>query len=99
MSMFAAATVAVLVTMALALARALLGPTVFDRIMAVNAFGTLTVLLIAVFGFLTGRPEFTDIALVYALINFIATIAVTRYVQHGPRGEPIAGPGDDGGDI
>ena len=99
MSMFAAATLAVLVAMALALLRALLGPTVFDRIMAVNAFGTLTVLLIAVVGFLAGRPEFTDIALVYALINFIATIAVVRYVQHGPRGQPITGGGDEGGDI
>jgi multicomponent Na+:H+ antiporter subunit F len=56
--MFVAATLAILVTMALALARALLGPTVYDRILAVNAFGTKTVLLIAVVGFLTGRPDF-----------------------------------------
>lgn len=97
--MFAAATLAVLVAMGLALVRALLGPSVFDRIVAVNAFGTLTVLLIAVLGYLMGRPEFTDIALVYALINFIATIAVTRYVQHGPNDEPITGKADDGGDI
>jgi len=99
MTMFAAGTAAVLVAMLLVLARALLGPTVFDRIMAVNAFGTLTVLLIAMLGFLSGRPEFTDIALVYALINFIATIAVVRYVQHRPHGQPIAGGGDEGGDI
>ena len=70
--MFAAATLALLVTMGLALTRALLGPTVYDRVLAVNSFGTKTVLLIAVFGFLTGRPEFLDIALIYALINFIA---------------------------
>lgn len=99
MTMFAAATLALLVTMVLALVRALLGPTVFDRILAVNAFGTLTVLLIAVLGFLAGRPEFTDIALVYAMINFIATIAVIRYVHHGPRREPIGGSGSEASDI
>ena len=100
MSMFAAATIAVLVAMAMALLRSLLGPTVFDRLMAVNAFGTLTVLLIAVLGFLAGRPEFLDIALVYALINFISTIAVIRYVQHGRHDQPLGGGGSDqGGDI
>ena len=77
--MFAAATLAVLVTMGLALIRAFRGPTVYDRILAVNMFGTKTVLFIAVFGFLTGRPGFLDIALVYALINFISTVAVLRF--------------------
>ena len=86
--MFSAATVAILLVMAMALARAVLGPSVYDRIMAVNAFGTLTVALIAVFGFLTDRPEFLDIALVYALINFIGTIAVTKYVQFSTLGSP-----------
>lgn len=80
--MFAAAAVAILVTMAMALFRALKGPSVFDRILAINAFGTLTVILIAVHGFLTGRPEFLDLALVYALINFIGTIAVTKFVTY-----------------
>ena len=80
MSMFASAIAAVLVSMLLALVRALRGPTVYDRILAVNAFGTLTVMLIAVHGFLVGRPEFLDLALIYALINFIGTIAVTKYV-------------------
>ena len=77
--MFGAASLAILVIMAMALARALMGPTVFDRILAVNLFGTLTVVLIALLGFLIDRPEFLDIALVYALINFIGTIAVTKY--------------------
>ncbi len=81
--MFAAATVAVLITMALSFTRAALGPTVFDRILAVNVFGTQTVLLIAVAGFLMGRPEFLDLALVYALINFIGTIAVLKFVRYG----------------
>lgn len=84
--MFAAAALAILVTMCLALIRASLGPTVYDRILAVNMFGTKTVLLIAVFGFLTGRPDFLDIALVYALINFIATIAVLKFFEYGDLG-------------
>ncbi|MEE8535735.1 MAG: monovalent cation/H+ antiporter complex subunit F [Kiloniellales bacterium] len=89
--MFAAASIAVLVVMGMALARAVLGPTVYDRILAVNAFGALTVALIAVFGFLTERPEFLDIALVYALINFIGTIAVTKYVEYSHLGSPVEG--------
>ncbi len=72
--------------MAMALARAFKGPTVFDRILAVNMFGTKTVLMIAVLGFLMGRPEFLDIALVYALINFVATIAVLKVFKHGDLG-------------
>ena len=86
--MTAAAAIAILVVMGMALARALIGPSVYDRILAVNAFGTLTVLLIAVMGFLTDRPEFLDIAIVYALINFIGTIAVTKYVMHQDLGGP-----------
>ncbi len=95
--MFAAATAAVLIAMALALVRALRGPTVFDRIVSVNAFGTLTVVLIAVHGFLTGRPEFLDIALAYALITFIGVIAVTKYVTVAPSMGPDRG--DDEGDL
>ena len=81
--MFSAAAAAILVTMAMALIRAIAGPTLYDRILAVNMFGTKTVLMIAVLGFLAGRPEFLDIALVYALINFIATIAVLKYFKYG----------------
>ena len=84
--MFAVATIAILVAMLLALGRALLGPTLYDRILAVNTFGTITVLFIAIFGFLTGRPEFLDIALVYALINFITTIAVLKFFEYGDMG-------------
>jgi len=81
--MFSAAALAIIVTMGLALARALLGPTVYDRILAVNMFGTKTVLLIAVFAFLSGRTDILDIALVYALINFIGVVAVLKLVEHG----------------
>lgn len=81
--MFVAATIAILGTMGLALFRAFVGPTVFDRLLAVNVFGTKTVLLIAVLGFLDGRPEFLDIALVYAMISFIGIIAVLRFFEKG----------------
>ena len=77
--MLAATMVAILITMGLALTRAALGPTVFDRILALNMFGTKIVLLIAVISFLMGRPGFLDLALVYALINFIGVIAVLRF--------------------
>ena len=95
--MIAAVTVAVLVTMALAIFRSIKGPTVYDRILSVNAFGTLSVVLISVYGFLSGRPEFLDLALVYALINFIATIAVSKYVEFSHMGRPTGG--DELGDI
>ncbi len=88
--MFTAAALAILAAMMFALARAFMGPTVYDRILAVNVFGTSTVLLIAVLGFLTGRPDFLDIALLYALINFIATIAVLKFFEYGHLGR--AGP-------
>lgn len=84
--MFAAAAAGILIAMALALARALLGPTGYDRILAVNTFGTKTVLLVAVFGFLTGRPDFLDISLLYALINFIGTIAILKYFEYRDLG-------------
>lgn len=81
--MFVAAAIAVVVAMLLALVRALLGPTIYDRILAVNSFGTKTVLAIALLGFLTGRTDFLDIAMVYALINFIGTIAVLNFFEYG----------------
>ncbi len=90
--MFAAATLAILVTMGLALVRAFRGPTVYDRILAVNMFGTKTVLFIAVSGFLTGRPDFLDIALVYALINFISTVAVLKFFRYGGLGHAAMAP-------
>ena len=90
--MVAAAAIAILITMALALLRAFIGPTLYDRILAVNMFGTKTVLIIAVLGFLMGRPDFLDIALVYALINFIGVIALLKYFKYGNL---AIGPGED----
>ncbi len=84
--MFAAATLALLVALALALARAVLGPTVIDRVLAANTVGTLAMLLLAVIGFLSGRPEFLDLALVYGLLNVLGTIAVLKFFRHGDLG-------------
>lgn len=72
---------ALLVTMALALLRALRGPTIYDRIAAVNAFGTKTVLLVSVIAWFSGNHDLIDVALVYALINFIAVVAVMKLVK------------------
>jgi len=93
--MFVVAAFAVLVTMGLALARAVLGPTVYDRILAANMFGTKTVLMIAVLGYLTGRPDFLDLALLYALMNFIGVIAVLKFLRYGD----LAASGDEAGTI
>ncbi|MCP5474818.1 MAG: monovalent cation/H+ antiporter complex subunit F [Lysobacterales bacterium] len=79
--MLTAAGIAILVSMGLALLRTLLGPSVHDRILAVNSFGTKTVLLITLLGAMAGRGDYFDIALLYALINFIGTVALMRYSE------------------
>lgn len=79
--MYYAVTIAILVTMALALMRALLGPSIYDRVLAVNMFGTKTVLLLSLVALIYGRPDFLDLALAYALINFIGVLAVLAFVQ------------------
>ena len=84
--MFIFASFAILLTMALAMIRALLGPTVYDRVLAVNMFGTKTVLIIAVLGFLSGRPDFLDLALLYGLINFVGTLATLKFFEYGDLG-------------
>ena len=80
---FTVATFAILITIALGLARALMGPTIYDRILAVNMVGTKTVLLIAVFAVISGRTDMLDIALAYALINLIGVVAVLKFVEQG----------------
>jgi multicomponent Na+:H+ antiporter subunit F len=79
MTMLAAAALALLVTIALALARATLGPTIFDRLQAANSIGTCAMLLLALLGFLDSRPDFLDLALTYGLLNVIGVIAVLRF--------------------
>ena len=86
-----AALIGLLVGMCMLLFRALIGPTMYDRVLAVNSFGTKTVLVLGLLGYVMGRPDFLDIALAYALINFIGTIAVLRFVEYGSLGERISG--------
>lgn len=82
MSMLIVAALAVLVTMALAIVRAIKGPEVYDRVLAANMLGTKTVLLLAVIAMLYERPDFLDLALAYALINFIGILAILQFVQN-----------------
>jgi multicomponent Na+:H+ antiporter subunit F len=84
--MYLALVIALLVALALVLVRALLGPSIYDRLLAVNSAGTKVVALIAAYGFLSGRPDFVDIALLYALINYIATIAALKFFEYDDLG-------------
>lgn len=86
--MFAAAALALLVTLALAITRAIAGPTVFDRVLAGNTVGTAAMLLLSVIGFLAARPEFLDLAITYGLLNAVGTIAVLKYFRQGDLGDP-----------
>ena len=83
--MYILVSIAILVTMVLAMVRALLGPSVYDRVLAVNVFGTKTVLLLSVIAFLYGRPDFLDLALAYALINLVGILAVLEFFQKRSR--------------
>jgi multicomponent Na+:H+ antiporter subunit F len=84
--MFAAAMLLLLATLALLLVRAVRGPSVFDRLLAANTIGTVSVLVLALIGFLTGRPDFLDLAIVYGLLNIVGTIAVLKFFRHGSLG-------------
>ena len=88
--MYYAVSIALLVTMGLALVRAILGPSVYDRVLAANVFGTKTVLLLSVIAFLYGRPDFLDLALTYALINFVGVLAVLEFFQSRSRADAQA---------
>ncbi|NIJ39889.1 multicomponent Na+:H+ antiporter subunit F [Parvibaculum indicum] len=89
MILFIAGTAALVVAMLLVLARLYIGPALYDRVLALNSFGTLTVLLLGFIGFLTERPDFLDIALLYALINFVGTIAVLKFFRYRALGRGL----------
>lgn len=95
--MFAVAAFALFVAMILVLVRLFAGPTLYDRVLAVNSFGTHTVLFIGVLGFLTGRPDFLDISLLYAMINFVGTIAILKFFRYRAIGDISQMPGEQGG--
>ncbi len=82
MNLLVVAVVALVVSLTLLLVRTLMGPTLYDRVLALNAFGTKTVLILALIGFLVGRPDFLDIAILYALINFVSTIAILKFFRY-----------------
>ena len=88
--MFYVATISILISFILVLIRLFWGPTLYDRVLALNAFGTLAVLMISVVGFLFGRPDFLDIALLYALLNFIGTIAILKFFRYKEIGDKKA---------
>lgn len=81
--MFTVAALAVLAALVLVVVRVLRGPTLFDRVLAANSVGTLAIIFLAVLGFLNGRPEWLDIALVYGVLNIIGTIAILKFFRHG----------------
>jgi multicomponent Na+:H+ antiporter subunit F len=89
--MFSVAAGVILSALALVLMRAIRGPTVFDRVLAGNSVGVLAILLLAVVGFLTGRPQFLDIALTYGLLNLIGTLAVLKFFRHGDLAYDVDG--------
>lgn len=85
--MFLVTLIALFVAIALVICRLYMGPMVYDRVLAANFIGTTTVLFIAVLGFFTGRPDFLDIALLYALINFVGTIAILKFFRYRSLGD------------
>lgn len=85
MNMYLVVSIAILLTMVLAITRALMGPSVYDRVLAANVFGTKTVMLLSVIAFLYGRPDFLDLALAYALINMVGILAVLAFFQNRSR--------------
>ena len=80
--MFIVAAAALVAAMVMMLVRAFAGPTLYDRVLAGNSFGTKTVLLIGVMGFIAGRPDFLDIAILYAILNFASTIAILKFFRY-----------------
>lgn len=95
--MTAAALIAILLGMILLLIRTLLGPTLYDRVLAVNSFGTKTVLALGLLGFVMGRPQFLDIAILYAMINFVSTIAILKFFRYRSFQVPLVRRGGQGG--
>ncbi|MBH20172.1 MAG: pH regulation protein F [Rhodobiaceae bacterium] len=71
------------ISLVLSLFRAMVGPTLFDRLLAANIIGTSTVLFLVIYGFLSGRTDFLDIAITYILLNLIGTFAVLKYFRYG----------------
>ena len=83
MTVLLACMMALGISILIALIRVILGPTAFDRVLAVNSIGTIVIIGVVVHGFIMGRPEFVDIAILYAILNFIGTFAVLKLFSTG----------------
>ncbi|MGB3457823.1 MAG: monovalent cation/H+ antiporter complex subunit F [Halobacteriota archaeon] len=83
LTIFMATALLIVVTIILALYRATLGPEVYNRVAAVNVIGTKTIVLLVIIGYIFERPLFFDISLLYALLNFIGTLAFAKYLERG----------------
>lgn len=94
--LLAAGVAGLVVAMTMMIWRAIVGPSQYDRMLAANSFGTKIVLLIAVIGYLSGRPAFLDIAIVYALINFVTTIALMKFFRYRTFSRPLGPEAKDG---
>jgi len=80
---FLASGIILILTIFLCLYRVVFGPGVENRLIAVNTVGTKTIIILVIIGFIYERPIFLDISIIYAMINFIATLAIAKYLKRG----------------
>jgi len=85
--MFEVTTLLILLSFSLTIVSIIRGPTVYDRIISANSFGTLIVLFLSIIGYLFGRPEFIDLAIIYAILNVIGAVAILKYFRQGDLGK------------
>lgn len=83
-NLFLTVGICLCVTVMLVMYRVVYGPGVFNRIAAISAIGTKTLIILLIMGFLYNRVDmFVDISIVYALLNFIGTVAASKYLELG----------------
>lgn len=75
-------------TIFMCMLRAIKGPSAADRLIAINVIGTKTIVLIIIVSFLLNETYFVDVAIVYALINFLSSIVIAKYIENS-GGEKI----------
>ncbi|MBE0521316.1 MAG: cation:proton antiporter [Candidatus Methanoperedenaceae archaeon] len=73
----------ILLSTSLVLYRIIKGPSTYDRMLGVNVIGTKTIIILVLIGYVFERPHFFDIALLYAILNFIATVVIAKYLERG----------------
>ncbi len=84
--LFVVIAIVIALLMVIPLYRVVVGPTVYDRIIGAGLIGTKSILLLAIVGFTYNRIEmFVDLAIVYALLNFVGTIAASKYLERRRR--------------